>query len=101
MNCRPSSHLCYRTGHPRFGSRVSLNRIIRFPVFAIPPLVPSAVRNLRRHPSLGRNVLVTEKAVPPTARLTDNHVCPMVTGVVPHGGGPILPPCEPTVMIGD
>lgn len=28
------------------------------------------------------------------------HVCPMVTGVVPHVGGPILPPCCPTVMIG-
>ena len=28
------------------------------------------------------------------------HVCPMVTGVVPHVGGPILPPCEPTVLIG-
>lgn len=28
------------------------------------------------------------------------HVCPMVTGVVPHVGGPILPPCEPTVLTG-
>jgi len=28
------------------------------------------------------------------------HVCPMVTGVVPHVGGPILPPGCPTVMIG-
>jgi uncharacterized Zn-binding protein involved in type VI secretion len=28
------------------------------------------------------------------------HVCPMVTGIVPHVGGPILPPCEPTVLIG-
>jgi uncharacterized Zn-binding protein involved in type VI secretion len=25
----------------------------------------------------------------------------MVTGVVPHVGGPILPPCLPTVMIGN
>jgi len=24
----------------------------------------------------------------------------MATGPVPHVGGPILPPCEPTVMIG-
>lgn len=32
--------------------------------------------------------------------MTDMHVCPMVTGVVPHVGGPILPPCEPTVLIG-
>jgi uncharacterized Zn-binding protein involved in type VI secretion len=28
------------------------------------------------------------------------HVCPMVTVLVPHVGGPILPPCCPTVMIG-
>lgn len=37
---------------------------------------------------------------PPAARMTDMHVCPMVTGVVPHVGGPILPPCMPTVLIG-
>ncbi len=36
---------------------------------------------------------------PPAARLTDMHVCPMVTGVVPHVGGPILPPCAITVLI--
>ena len=36
----------------------------------------------------------------PAARLGDMHVCPMVTGVVPHVGGPILPPCWPTVLIG-
>jgi uncharacterized Zn-binding protein involved in type VI secretion len=36
----------------------------------------------------------------PAARATDMHVCPMVTGVVPHVGGPILPPCCPTVLIG-
>ncbi len=29
------------------------------------------------------------------------HVCPMVTGVVPHVGGPILPPGQPTVLIGN
>ena len=28
------------------------------------------------------------------------HACPMVTGVVPHVGGPILPPGVPTVLIG-
>jgi uncharacterized Zn-binding protein involved in type VI secretion len=28
------------------------------------------------------------------------HVCPVVTGTVPHVGGPILPPGEPTVLIG-
>jgi uncharacterized Zn-binding protein involved in type VI secretion len=27
------------------------------------------------------------------------HTCPMVTGVVPHVGGPILPPGELTVLI--
>jgi uncharacterized Zn-binding protein involved in type VI secretion len=36
----------------------------------------------------------------PAARITDMHVCPMVTGVVPHVGGPILPPGGPTVLIG-
>ena len=38
--------------------------------------------------------------MPPAARITDMHVCPMVTGVVPHVGGPILPAGEPTVLIG-
>ena len=36
----------------------------------------------------------------PQARTTDMHVCPMVTGVVPHVGGPILPPCAVTVLVG-
>lgn len=36
----------------------------------------------------------------PAARVTDMHVCPMVTGLVPHVGGPILPPCFPQVLIG-
>lgn len=38
----------------------------------------------------------------PAARVSDMHVCPMVTpGVppIPHVGGPILPPCEITVLI--
>lgn len=35
----------------------------------------------------------------PAARITDMHVCPMVTVLVPHVGGPILPPGVPTVMI--
>lgn len=38
--------------------------------------------------------------MPPAARITDMHICPLVTGVVPHVGGPILPPCAPTVLIG-
>ena len=36
----------------------------------------------------------------PAARITDQHVCPAVTGVVPHVGGPAMPPGEPTVLIG-
>ena len=35
----------------------------------------------------------------PAARLTDMHACPMVTGVVPHVGGPIVGPGCPTVLI--
>ncbi|MBK5291554.1 MAG: PAAR domain-containing protein [Acidobacteriia bacterium] len=38
--------------------------------------------------------------MPPAARMTDMHTCPLVTGLVPHVGGPILPPCCPTVLIG-
>jgi uncharacterized Zn-binding protein involved in type VI secretion len=39
----------------------------------------------------------------PAARVTDMHVCPMVTPAVPpvpHVGGPILPPGAVTVLIG-
>ncbi len=35
----------------------------------------------------------------PAARLSDMHVCPMVTGVVPHVGGPIVMGA-PTVITG-
>lgn len=35
----------------------------------------------------------------PAARVSDMHVCPLSTGPVPHVGGPILPPGEPTVLI--
>jgi uncharacterized Zn-binding protein involved in type VI secretion len=41
--------------------------------------------------------------MPPAARLTDFHQCPMVTPAVPpipHVGGPITGPGEPTVLIG-
>lgn len=41
--------------------------------------------------------------MPPAARLTDMHVCPMVTpGVppIPHVGGPISGPGVATVLIG-
>ncbi len=39
----------------------------------------------------------------PAARISDMHVCPMMTPAVPpipHVGGPILPPGIPTVLIG-
>ena len=35
----------------------------------------------------------------PAARITDMHVCPMVTGIVPHVGGPVLPPGAITVLV--
>jgi uncharacterized Zn-binding protein involved in type VI secretion len=38
--------------------------------------------------------------MPPAARVSDMHTCPMVTGVVPHVGGAILPPGCPTILIG-
>ena len=38
--------------------------------------------------------------MPAAARITDMHTCPMVTVLVPHVGGPIIPPGEPTVLIG-
>ena len=40
--------------------------------------------------------------MPPAARITDMHTCPMVTpGLppVPHVGGPVTGPGAPTVMI--
>lgn len=39
--------------------------------------------------------------MPPASRITDMHTCPMVTGVVPHVGGPIIGPGVPTVLIGN
>ena len=41
--------------------------------------------------------------MPPAARLTDMHTCPMQTpGLppIPHVGGPIVGPGAPTVLIG-
>ncbi|WAK00664.1 hypothetical protein [Methylobacter sp. YRD-M1] len=38
--------------------------------------------------------------MPPAARISDMHTCPMVTGTVPHVDGPIAAGC-PTVMIKD
>ena len=37
----------------------------------------------------------------PAARVTDLHVCPLVNVLVPHVGGPIIPPGKPTVLIGN
>jgi uncharacterized Zn-binding protein involved in type VI secretion len=37
--------------------------------------------------------------MPPAARISDMHVCPMVTVLVPHVGGPIALGCF-TVLIG-
>ena len=36
----------------------------------------------------------------PAARIGDMHVCPMVTALVPHVGGPVVGPGVPTVLIG-
>lgn len=38
--------------------------------------------------------------MPLAARITDMHTCPLVTGTVPHVGGPILPAGCATVLIG-
>lgn len=41
--------------------------------------------------------------MPLASRLTDMHICPMVTlGLppIPHVGGPIIGPGSPTVLIG-
>ncbi len=38
--------------------------------------------------------------MPPAARVSDMHTCPMSDGPKPHVGGPILPPGAPTVLIG-
>lgn len=37
----------------------------------------------------------------PAAQVTNLHLCPMVDGVVPHVGGPILPSANLTVLIGN
>jgi uncharacterized Zn-binding protein involved in type VI secretion len=40
--------------------------------------------------------------MPPAARLTDFHECPMQTPApipIPHVGGPVIGPGEPTVLI--
>ncbi|MBU0487548.1 MAG: PAAR domain-containing protein [Bacteroidetes bacterium] len=42
--------------------------------------------------------------MPPAARMGDMHTCPMQTPgtpPIPHVGGPIMPPGNPTVLIGN
>ena len=42
--------------------------------------------------------------MPPAARLTDFHHCPMASpppASVPHVGGPVIGPGSPTVLIGE
>ncbi|HEY7161028.1 MAG TPA: PAAR domain-containing protein [Acidobacteriota bacterium] len=38
--------------------------------------------------------------MPPAARITDMHTCPMFNGPVPHVGGPVTGPGVATVLIG-
>ncbi len=38
--------------------------------------------------------------MPFAARVSDMHICPMISGTVPHVGGPVLPAGCPTVLIG-
>jgi uncharacterized Zn-binding protein involved in type VI secretion len=38
--------------------------------------------------------------MPPATRITDFHTCPLVSGTVPHVGGPVVGPCVPNVFIG-
>ena len=71
------------TGHPRY-SRYPPGR-------ALPDRDPSR-RSARPAPA--------GAAVKPAARVGDMHTCPMVSGTVPHVGGPILPPCATTVTAG-
>ena len=37
--------------------------------------------------------------MPFAARVSDMHVCPQISGTVPHVGGPVLPAGCPTVLI--
>ncbi len=38
--------------------------------------------------------------MPPAVTITAMHECPMITGIVPHVGGPVVGPGAPTVLIG-
>lgn len=39
--------------------------------------------------------------MPPAARITDMHTCPLSNGPVPHVGGPVTGPCVATVLVGN
>lgn len=39
--------------------------------------------------------------MPPAARLSDMHTCPLFSGPVPHVGGPVTGPGVATVIIGN
>lgn len=39
--------------------------------------------------------------MPSATRITDLHICPMVTALVPHVGGPVTGPGIPNVIIGN
>jgi uncharacterized Zn-binding protein involved in type VI secretion len=64
--------------------------------------IDQAALDIARNPNYHLQSFGTgsEATMPPAARVGDMHVCPMVTGVVPHVGGPILPPGAKTVMTG-
>lgn len=38
--------------------------------------------------------------MPPAARISDMHTCPLSNGPVPHVGGPVIGPSVPNVLIG-
>lgn len=73
-----------------------------------PPIVPGAglpaarISDITAHGGeivLGDFTVLIQEL--PAARITDMHTCPMVTVVVPHVGGPIIPPTSLTVVIGE
>lgn len=69
---------------------------------AIPPIPPlPEIPELPKIPEAPKMPSVTPPSGggPPAARITDMHTCPMVSGVVPHVGGPIITGM-PTVMTG-
>src|SRR5439155_3136257 len=58
-------------------------------------------RNGRRQAAtLPDQIPAERRPMMPAARVGDMHVCAMVTVLVPHVGGPILPPGAITVLIG-